>query len=254
MLVETLEIKEGEVISLIGAGGKTTTMFKLANELRELDNRKVVTTTTTKISKPSVTDIDKLLVSKNLDFLLSEIMSLPAQLITVAKEVINEDKLNSINPKWIDELKESNISNINIIVEADGAARKDFKIPAQYEPVIPKSTDLLLAVVGSRIINQKLTTENLHRASLIESINPKFKLNQPVTVGLITKILLSKSGYDLLAKQKYHRVIPILNQVDQEDRYHFALEVAEKLVKSGIEMVLLTAVKQNGAIIEVVKR
>jgi uncharacterized protein (UPF0548 family) len=71
---------------------------------------------------------------------------------------------------------------------------------------------------------------------------------------LITEILLSESGYDLLAKQKYHRVIPILNQVDKEDRYHFALEVAEKLLKGGIEMVLLTVAQEDEVVVEVAKR
>jgi probable selenium-dependent hydroxylase accessory protein YqeC len=195
-----------------------------------------------------------LFISKDLDFISSEIRSLPAQLLTVAKEIIDDDKLKGIDSEWIDKLKESIISDFNIVVEADGAARKDFKIPAQHEPVIPKSTDLLLAIVGSRIVNQKLTSENLHRASLIESIDTKFKLNQPITTELITEILLSESGYDLLAKQKCHRVIPILNQVNKEDRYHFALEVAEKLLKGGIEMVLLTVAQEDEVVVEVAKR
>src|SRR4030067_2624843 len=46
-----LGLREREVISLVGAGGKTTLMFRLAREL-VLDGKKVVTTTTTKILEP----------------------------------------------------------------------------------------------------------------------------------------------------------------------------------------------------------
>ncbi len=52
LLSEALGIQSREVISLVGAGGKTTLMFRLAKEL-SLSGKKVVTTTTTKILKPT---------------------------------------------------------------------------------------------------------------------------------------------------------------------------------------------------------
>ena len=51
-LKEALGLRRGGMVSLIGAGGKTTTMFRLAHELRE-DSWKVLVTTTTKIFKPA---------------------------------------------------------------------------------------------------------------------------------------------------------------------------------------------------------
>ena len=59
LLGEALDLRRGEMISLIGAGGKTTTMFRLAKELRE-EGRKVLLTTTTQISKPSKPHVDRL--------------------------------------------------------------------------------------------------------------------------------------------------------------------------------------------------
>ena len=43
---------EGGVISLVGAGGKTTLMFRLARELADTGER-VLTTTTTRILRPT---------------------------------------------------------------------------------------------------------------------------------------------------------------------------------------------------------
>lgn len=68
MLAEVLGIRFGAAISLIGGGGKTTTMFRLAEEL-SLENR-VITTTTTKIFKPPTNKIDDLIICKDFDLLL----------------------------------------------------------------------------------------------------------------------------------------------------------------------------------------
>lgn len=46
-----LNIKTGEIISLVGGGGKTTTLYMLANELKN-KNKKVLVTTTTAIYSP----------------------------------------------------------------------------------------------------------------------------------------------------------------------------------------------------------
>ncbi|MCJ7704365.1 MAG: hypothetical protein MUO28_02375, partial [Desulfobacterales bacterium] len=51
-LSEALGLRAREMISLTGAGGKTTLLFRLAREL-SLEGKKVITTTTTKILEPS---------------------------------------------------------------------------------------------------------------------------------------------------------------------------------------------------------
>ena len=48
LLGEALDLHRGEMTALIGAGGKTTTMLRLARELRE-EGRKILLTTTTQI-------------------------------------------------------------------------------------------------------------------------------------------------------------------------------------------------------------
>ena len=47
-LIEALEIdvEKEKVITLVGGGGKTTTMFKLAEEISNLSKKTIVTTTT----------------------------------------------------------------------------------------------------------------------------------------------------------------------------------------------------------------
>ena len=54
-LKEAFDIHPKDVISLVGAGGKTTLMFALSREL-SLHKEVVITTTTTKIFPPSTHD------------------------------------------------------------------------------------------------------------------------------------------------------------------------------------------------------
>ena len=49
-LSSIFDIKKGDVVSIVGSGGKTTFMFKLADELK--DTYKVLVTTSTKIYMP----------------------------------------------------------------------------------------------------------------------------------------------------------------------------------------------------------
>ena len=51
-LWEALQVRKGEVISFVGAGGKTTAMYRLGRELAAQGWR-VITTTTTMIRPPS---------------------------------------------------------------------------------------------------------------------------------------------------------------------------------------------------------
>ena len=51
-LVGAFGIEAGEIISLVGAGGKTTLMYNLAKELTR-QHSYAITTTTTKIWPPS---------------------------------------------------------------------------------------------------------------------------------------------------------------------------------------------------------
>jgi probable selenium-dependent hydroxylase accessory protein YqeC len=51
-LIDAFGLPEAGVISIVGAGGKTTLMFRLAGELARVGHR-VLTTTSTKIFRPN---------------------------------------------------------------------------------------------------------------------------------------------------------------------------------------------------------
>jgi hypothetical protein len=96
-LTEALGIQAKEVISLVGAGGKTTLMFRLAQELF-LNGKNVVTTTTTKILEPTSGETNFLFIDpdgrKIKDFVQKYLNQYHH--ITVAKERLGSGKLGFV--------------------------------------------------------------------------------------------------------------------------------------------------------------
>ncbi|MBW2707410.1 MAG: putative selenium-dependent hydroxylase accessory protein YqeC, partial [Deltaproteobacteria bacterium] len=77
-LRQALMLGDGGVISLVGAGGKTSLMFKLAHELSRTGGS-VLTTTTTKILEPEPDQSSCVIVSDSV-----------TRLIDRAKELIDK--------------------------------------------------------------------------------------------------------------------------------------------------------------------
>src|SRR3989304_1999555 len=139
-LKDALGLKRGEMLSLIGAGGKTTTLYWLAKEFWE-DGGKVLVTTTTKIFKPAKPHVHKLYVVKEVDALLEEIARIHEPIIIAAGASVEATKLVGLPPEWLDTLaRKSELGAI--LIEADGAAMRPFKVPADHEPVIPQDCSL----------------------------------------------------------------------------------------------------------------
>src|SRR4030043_310016 len=106
-LKEALSIKPGEVVSLVGGGGKTTLMFALARELAT-GGESVITTTTTKILEPSPAETPLLIVEADEQLMLSAVLHSLGKYrhITLAREKLPSGKLIGISPELVVKLAE----------------------------------------------------------------------------------------------------------------------------------------------------
>src|SRR5260370_30749972 len=99
LLCDVIDLPAHPLISIVGAGGKTTTMYPLANELAQRGGR-VITTTTTQIFFPEPGQTGTLIVAAETPTLL-EMISVAWQQhrrVTVAALVISADKLTGLQP------------------------------------------------------------------------------------------------------------------------------------------------------------
>jgi probable selenium-dependent hydroxylase accessory protein YqeC len=169
-LSEALGLGQREMISLTGAGGKTTLMFRLAREL-SLQGKKVITTTTTKILDPSEDESSHCFVSEDETETRAFVIRNLGQYrhITLARERIGGVKLKGISPELADGLYDLYDVDV-LIVEADGAAGRTVKAPRGGEPVIPSRTTLVVGMLGLDGVGKELNDRNVFQSSLVSNL------------------------------------------------------------------------------------
>ncbi len=231
-LRESFDIQPGEVISLVGAGGKTTLMFSLARELI-LQKCLVITTTTTKIFPPSPADTSFLLVSEDreaiTDFILRE--GGKHGHITVASEKIaSSGKLRGIEPELIQGICEQS-PEACIIVEADGAAGRPLKAPnIEHEPVIPQNSSLIIPVVGIDALGCELRDEYVFRADVAARLSGR-AVGEIVSQETIATLLTHPSGI-VHGSPVHARIIPFINKMDLKGSLAEARSLAALILRA----------------------
>ncbi len=248
-LKEALGLKQGEMLSLIGAGGKTTTLFRLAYELWE-EGRKVLVTTTTKIFKPTKPHVHKLFLAQDVEALLSELAKIKEPLIIgVGSELDDAGKLVGLPSEWFGTLKKKEKVDW-ILIEADGAAMRPFKVPADHEPVVPDGCALTVWVMGIKILGQPLTPDRVHRAEKAATLLDA-ELGAPVTEDMILRLVENPLGC-LKGIPPSSRKVALINQADSSEEVTKACALGRELIKFGIDRVVITSYLEGDPVKEVI--
>jgi probable selenium-dependent hydroxylase accessory protein YqeC len=164
MLLQAFSIGRGDVVSLAGAGGKTTLAYRLAGQAREAGLRVVVTTTTHMGTLPeAITGPVVLEGEPDSEARLRHALEREGR-ATLLGRPLRPDKIEGVTPARVDALA----GKIDlVVVEADGARGRSLKVPAPHEPVIPRSTTLMLVLAGLDAIGAVLDETRVHRIELV---------------------------------------------------------------------------------------
>ena len=217
-LTEFLQVKKNDVISFAGAGGKTTTIFALAQELKDTADYKILVTTTTKMmrEKEAITVEDEAFIKE--------------QLQTKRLVIAGTDLGRKMGCFAMDFLQRIILLSDITLIEADGAQRRPFKMPRSYEPVYLPCTTKIVYLAGMMALGQKI--EDLSRSDIMADFLHK-QPAEKLTAEDMVKILQSEQG---AKKDVQHRdFYVILNQADDEKNLRSAVQIAAELDKSGIK-------------------
>ncbi len=252
---EALDLKSKEVISLVGAGGKTTLMFRLAKELL-LAGEKVVTTTTTKILEPSLEETPCLFVHSDEEKLKQMALQHIDQFrhITLAREKLESRKLKGISPELVSLLCDSPEIDM-MIIEADGAAGRPVKAPREWEPVIPSSSTLVVGILGMDGVGKELNEENLFQAERISQLTG-IPMGGKMTCEGMAILMVHPQG---IFKGTPHssRRVAFINKVDVSEGMIWGREIGKEILRKGspqIERVILGQLKSELPVAEVMFR
>ena len=208
------------VVSVVGAGGKTTTLHDLADEYARTGERVIVTTTT------HIVDEEKEY------FLLDPSVEKIGQSLEKFRQVwagmpAPGGKLKGLEKPLFKEIVKWGLP---ILIEADGARRMPLKVPAGHEPVIPQETTHVLSVYGLDAVGRSFR-EACFRTELACTILKKKDTD--------TVAASEQGGLKRCPKGAAYTVI--LNKADDPARRELALEICRMLEKKGIRDMIVTS-------------
>ena len=211
MLTTTLDITNQQSVAIIGGGGKTTLMLKLAREYKAI-GKKVLATTSTHIFTPEDDDEFCYITPTS----LAEVDYTKDNRIPIAGYSVTRTKSKGLGEDYFHASEEVYDT---IVYEADGARRLPIKLHADYEPVIWSHTGCCIIVLGLSALGQP-AQDICHRFHL----SPKFVENpcHPIDYQDFEDIIMEHIACTHMEKQD---IRIILNQADT---------VAEKTQLNGL--------------------
>lgn len=230
-----------QLISFVGAGGKTTTLFKLTNELRN-EGKKILVTTTTAIYLPEKEKYDEIIIdnSKNIIEKLINIKNKP--IVLIGSKISSENKVLGVKSEFLDIINKKKVFDY-ILVEADGSKEKPIKCPSEYEPVVPNSTSLIVGIIGLDAIGKRVNNMNVHRVDLFEKVIG-CKENDILSIDHIIELIKNKNGlfgncHDNIGKIVLLNKFDVLNKEKQ-------VELSNKIKNVNLHFkILFTSILKN---------
>jgi len=228
------------VISLVGAGGKTTALFQLARQLAEQKKGSpVVVTATTHLGAWQTSLADQHIIGTDLGVL----KNLPSTGVTLITGEIENSRTTPISQTTLFWLREiSKDQHIPLLIEADGSRQKSIKAPAEHEPPIPEFTDLVIVVAGLSTLGKPLNDEHVHRPEIFSQLSG-LQIDQPITAEAITRVLAHPQGGQKNIPPTARRVA-LLNQADTPELQSIGGGMARGLL-AHFDAVLVGSLQQS---------
>lgn len=228
-LSEALNIKiNNPVISVTGAGGKTTLIRTLAEEYREKKIPVIVTTTTHMLAEespwfllePSIDGAVRILESEGMVWI-----GLPAE----------NGKMKALPQPFLGRML---AFGYPVLIEADGAKRLPLKVPARHEPVIIPETTHVLSVYGLDAVGRPLQEVCFRKDIAAEILD--IKMDTAIKAEHIAKLAFdSRGGKKGVLQDMEYRVI--LNKADDIRKEQTACSIGRLAEAKGLTGITVTA-------------
>ena len=247
-----------------GGGGKSSLLYKTAEELFSAGFN-VLVSTTTMIYHPDVkkrpysslviADAGRILES------LKKSISSPAAFgkgsITIAASEIlrtnKELKLKGFSADLMDSIYKLHIFDA-LLVEGDGAKHFSIKAPGDNEPVIPKETGTVFGVVGLDSLGALINSKTVFRLDQFMQVTHS-KENDMIDRKVLLKLVDAENG--LFKNSPIHaRKILVLNKGDTLESIDTAKETGRYILNknSVASGVLITCAKDADPVKHVIQK
>ena len=205
------------LVALVGAGGKTSTLYALARQGVDNGKKVVITTTTHILPHPALP------LAGSLEELAALLADRPAA--TWGRYAL-PDKLSGGGPP----AAALAVADL-VLVEADGARLHPLKAPAGHEPVIPPEADAVVALAGLDCIGQTVGAV-CHRPERVCALLGTGMDHVLTPADAAAVLSHPQGGRKGVAASMAFRVL--LNKADTPERAAWGREIQEILAQRGI--------------------
>jgi probable selenium-dependent hydroxylase accessory protein YqeC len=239
-LVDALNADSG-VVCVVGAGGKKTTLYALANRVE----RAVVTATVRiPIFDEHVADV---LVTDDPRGVIEAATEWP---LGVVPEREREDRYRGYDPEDVAALAEDSPADV-ILVKADGARTRLLKAPNQSEPQVPAGTDTVVPIASARVVGERLGSEHVHRSERVAELTG-LEAGQRIRPADVATVLASERGGRKRVPDGA-TTVPVVNMVDDADAEAVGREIAQGVLeRADVPRVVLTRMVAPEPVVAVV--
>ncbi|MGN0423334.1 MAG: selenium cofactor biosynthesis protein YqeC [Lachnospiraceae bacterium] len=216
--------EKGHVISIVGAGGKTTLMYALARQFAENGMRTLVTTTT-HIIRP-----EKGLWARSVE----EAEGLWKRgAYAVVGQTSEQGKLEGLPLQKLSSYMKLADA---VLIEADGARQMPCKVPAAHEPVLSEESDIVIGVMGMDAYGKTIGEACFRKKEALCLLGTDEE--DLLTAERMAMILVSENGTRKNVGDREYVVV--LNKCDTAERVQAAERIKKMLHNQGIHSCILT--------------
>lgn len=232
-LAPALRLTPTSSVAFVGAGGKTSALFRAARELAP-----AVLTTTTHLGDWQMAQADRHFIWPEQTPLpdLESALGSGLTLVTGPLDAASQ-RYRGLTLPQIHQLHEvCSYHALPLLIEADGARQKPLKAPAAHEPVIPAWVETVVVVAGLSGLNQPLTEATVHRAERFAALS-SLEMGETVSVEALARVLNHPEG-GLKGLPAGARRVALLNQADTPQLQALGGALGERLLPTYQAVVL----------------
>src|SRR5215210_1200458 len=164
-----LGITTGDMVAFVGAGGKSSAILTVADELAEVGIT-FLAAPTTKMLVSETEKLGSLITSEDpgeLRAKANEALSKGAPGLVVGRGLLSKNRVGGVDPAAIPSL--APLVDV-VLVEADGSRRRPIKGTADHEPAVPESVTLVVAVANVSALGTPVGDEHVHRPEIFSEL------------------------------------------------------------------------------------
>ena len=251
-VVDALDAAEGTTC-LVGAGGKKTTLYALAERLE----RAVLTATVripifdrevagVRVTDDPVAALDGSAGADGEEYDTSDDLSFPLGLVPDRDRA---DRYLGYEPAVVNAVADAHDGPV--LVKADGARTRRLKAPNDSEPQIPRTADTVVPVASVGAVGEALTSETVHRPERVAEITDA-AIGDEITADLVGRVLAHRRG-GLKEIPGGATPIPLVNAVDDDGDAATAREIARVVHEHAKVPRVVLARMIDGEIVDVVE-